>query len=148
MSRLAIVVLSIAIASLVACDPGMTIRQGPPEKPSSAGPLAIEIAPIKMLIGSRYYGAKTKVTNLSKSSITIKGCELAARNGTYESSLGGRESYPFEVAPGTSMYFGPFFQLKDSVHDVFKEPAELRVQYVIDGRNELARTVLRGDSLR
>jgi hypothetical protein len=148
MNRVAIVVLSITIASLMACDPGMTIRQIRPGKSSSADQLAIEIPPVNELIGSRFYGAKTKLTNLSKSSITIKGCELAARNVTYESRLGGAESYPFELAPGASTYFGPFFQLKDPVDNVFKQPAELRVHYVIDGREELARTILRGGSLR
>ena len=146
MNRVAIFVLFVTIASLTACDPGMTIRQIPPEQSSSADRLAIEISPVNRLIGSHFYGAKTKLTNLSKSSITIKGCELATRNVTYESRLGGAESYPFELAPGASRYFGPFFQLKDSVADVFKEPAELRVHYTIDGREELARTILRGGS--
>jgi hypothetical protein len=146
MNRIAIAGLFIIFASLMACDPAMSIRQVPPEKSSAADRLAIEVSPVKEFIGSHFYGAKTKLTNLSKSSITIKGCELAARNLTYESRLGGAESYPFDLAPGASAYFGPFFQLKDSVDHVFQEPAELRVHFAIDGREELARTILRGGS--
>ena len=110
--------------------------------------MQLKISPVNEFTGSRFYGAKAKLTNLSESSITIKGCELAAQNVIYESHLGGGESYPFELAPGASTYFGPFFQLKDPVHDVFKQPAELRVHYVIDGREEFARAILRGGSLR
>ena len=126
----------------------MTIREVLPGISGGTEQLAIEISPVNEFAGSRFYSAKTKLTNLSKSSITIKGCELAAQNVVYESRLGGGESYPFELAPGASTYFGPFFQLKVPVHDAFKQPAELRVPYVIGGREELVRAILRGGSLR
>ncbi len=140
--------MSATITSLVACDPGITIRQTQPGISSNPDQLAIEISSVNEFTGSRFYGAKAKLTNLSRSSITIKGCELAAQNVINESQFGGGESYAFELAPGASTYFNPFFQLKDPVHDVFKQPAELRVHYVIDGREEVARAILRGGPLR
>ena len=137
MKRVAAGILFITILSLTACDPAMSIRQVSPDKSRSADRLAIEVSPVHEFSDSRLYGAKTKLTNLTSSSITIKGCELAARNVTYQSRLGGAEAYPFDLAPGASTYFGPFFQLKDSVHETFKEPAELRVHYVIEGGKSL-----------
>lgn len=147
MNRVAIVVLFATIASIVACDPGMTIRQIRAES-STGVQLVIEVSPANKFIGSRIYGAKTKLTNQSNSSIAIQRCDLVSPNATYESRLGGGESYPFVLAPRASKYFGPFFQLKDPVHDVFKHPAELRVHYVIDGREVIARASLSGGSLR
>jgi hypothetical protein len=126
----------------------MTIRQ---VRPGTSSPvhdqLAIEISPVNQFIGSRVYVAKTKLTNISKSSITIRGCALADRNTIYESRLGGGESYPIELTPGASKDFGPFFELHDPVGEVFKKPTELRVHYSIEGRDEFARATLVGGSL-
>lgn len=142
------ILLFSVVAILIGCDPGITIRQVPSRKFGTVyGQLAIEISPVNSFSYSRFYGAKTKLTNTPKSSITITGCELADRSTIYESRLGGGEYCPIELAPGSSKSFGPFFELHDPVRDMFKNSAELRVHYPIEGRQQLASATLRGGSL-
>jgi hypothetical protein len=148
MNKVAKIVLFPTVALLVACDPGMTIRQVQSRTSSTSHEqLVIEVSPVNEFMHSRFYGTKTKLTNISNSSIVITGCQLVDRNTAYQSRLGGGESYPIELAPGMSKEFGPFFELPGPVREVFKKPSELLVHYSIEGREEIARAILLGGKL-
>ena len=141
-SAIAIPLLGI-ITSLVACDPGISIRAVPQKKSSSAAQdLVIDVAPVNEFTGSTAYIAKAKITNSSNSIVVVTSCELVTERNTYQARLGGVESYPIKLAPGKSELGCGFFDLHDPVHKIFKNPAELRIHYSIAGREEIARVTI------
>lgn len=143
------ILLFVAISLIAACDPAMSIRQVPPANPGSGSDqLAIEIAPVKEFTSSTFYMAKARITNSSNSPVTITGCELIAREGSYQAKLGSGDSYPIELASGTGTLGCGFFELREPVRKVFESPAEVRIHYVIAGQGKVAKVTLEGSRFR
>jgi hypothetical protein len=132
---------------LVACDPGMTIRQIKASNGTS-DPITIEIKTQHPLIGHTWYVPQVMVTNGSDSPITITSVELAAKRRTYANKPRQPESYPSAVPPGKTETLDIWFDLADDVKEtLFRQPAELRVHYTSRGRDETAHVSVIGGPL-
>jgi hypothetical protein len=107
---LARTLLLVALAAVVACDPGMTIRQtnSHVESENTAFPkISVEVKPTHQLIGERWYDPQVKVTNSSEFSITISSIELVAGGVTYENRPHDSKYYPLNLpARGTAPLAG------------------------------------------
>ncbi|MGC2832488.1 MAG: hypothetical protein WB994_22835, partial [Candidatus Acidiferrum sp.] len=88
---------------MVACDPGMTIRQvkSPDDargaNPTTALSVVVKIKSTRQLIGVKFYDPEVEVTNESGSPITITKVELAAGNKTYINKPPRPEAYPMTI---------------------------------------------------
>jgi hypothetical protein len=132
---------------LVACDPGMTIRQIKVSNGTSAQ-LTINVKTQHPLIGHTWYVPQVTVTNSSDSPITITSVELVAKRGTYVNKPRQLESYPSAVPAGKTETLDIWFDLTDDVKETFfRQPAELRVHYKSRGQDETAHVSIIGGPL-
>ncbi len=138
---------------LVACDPGMTIRQAksPHEGTSgiSAGgaQVVLEVKTSHQLIGETWYVPKVRITNSTDSSIIITSVELASRGAVYINKPPQPGFYPLVVQPGRTEALLVWFDLNEAVKKTFQQPAELRVHYQKDDKEEIAHASLVGGPL-
>ena len=125
---------------MVACDPGMTIRQfKSPDDARGVSPVVVNIKQTRQLIGEKLYYPDVKVTNSSGLPMTVTNVELAARNKTYANKSPRPETYPLTIPPGKTETLEVIFQLDDDLYETFQGPVELRVHYRTDGKLQLAR---------
>jgi hypothetical protein len=129
---------------LVACDPGMTIRQIKASDETSA-PIRIEVKAQHPLIGHKFYAPQVTVINVSNSPVTITSVGLAAKQTTYTNKPLHSGSYPLTVPPGKAGTLDIWFDLADDVKNTFfRQPAELEVHYTSQGQDETARVPIIG----
>ena len=132
---------------LVACDPGMTIRQIKTSNGTSAQ-ITLNVKTEHPLIGETSYVPQVTVTNNSDSSITITSVELVAKRGTYANKPLQPGSYPLAVPPGKTETLDIRFDLADYVKKTFfRQPAELQVHYKSRSQGETARVSVIGGPL-
>jgi hypothetical protein len=132
---------------LVACDPGMTIRQIEVSNGTSAQ-LTINVKTQHPQSGHTWYVPQVTVTNSSDSPIAITSVELAATRGAYVNKPRQPESYPSVVPPGKTETLDIWFDLTDDVKETFfRQPAELRVHYKSRGQDETAHVSIIGGPL-
>ena len=130
---------------MVACDPGMMIRQVKPtgEIPSKSSPadmqVIVAVQTIRTIIGVTWYAPGLKVTNSLPSSITVTNVELATTRALYANKPLTPGTFPLTIAPGRTETLGVWFDLKDDVRNTFREPAELRVHYRKGNNEEIVR---------
>jgi hypothetical protein len=123
---------------LVACDPGMTIRQIKAANGTSDA-VRIDVKTEHPLIGHTFYAPQVTVTNDSDSPIAITSVELAAKRGTYTNKPRRPEGYPLVVPPGKTETLDVWFDLADDVKEtLFRQPAELQMHYGSRGQEEAA----------
>ena len=137
---------------IVGCDPGMTIRQAVQRSnrnlPATPNPndLTISVRTFSSLIGYSSYAPDVTVTNSSAASITIKDIELTAKGIVYANRQ--QDGYPFMLASGQTQVFGGLFNLRDDLWTTFsKQPADLRIEYLIDGEQRTAHASIIGERL-
>src|SRR5262249_13372149 len=132
-----VVVLS---ATMVACDPGLTIRQAgsPADKNSS---VILHVKPSRQLIGSEMYAPQLTVTNSSEAPVTT-GAELSTKQKTYSASSPRPQEFPKEILPKQTESLTLLFRLDDSVRQTFRQSAELRVHYKAGNGEDTARTTI------
>jgi hypothetical protein len=110
------------LALMVACDPGMTIRQN---KSLSKGGgavtpvVAIHVKTSHLLIDQSWYTPEAKVTNQAESPITITSVELVTRHETYANKTARPGTYPLVVQPGSTEILDIGFRLNDDVKKTF-----------------------------
>ena len=144
--------VTIAILS-AGCDPGMTIRQAKSPQKATSGisgggaQVVLEVKTIHPLIGETWYAPQVKITNSSNSSITVTSVELISQDATFVSNPPQQGFYPLQVQPGRTEDLLVWFDLNDAVNRTFQRPAELRVHYVEDKKEQIARTSLVGGPL-
>jgi hypothetical protein len=134
----------------VACDPGMTIRQGNEKNRSektAAAQVIIHVKSTRQLIGETWYAPEVRVTNTLKSPIAVTGIELAIQSKSYANASPRPETYPREIAPGSTDILNVLFRLDEDVQKTFHLPAELRIHYRNGGQQEIARTEVLGAPL-
>jgi len=132
---------------LVACDPGMTIRQTKASNGTS-DPITIKVKTEHPLIGHTFYAPRVTVINGSDSPITITSVELVVKRGTYPNKPLHSGSYPLAVPPGKTETLDIWFDLTDDVKETFfRQPAELRVHYKGRGQDETAHVPVIGGPL-
>jgi hypothetical protein len=126
---------------IVACDPGVTIRQAdsPKEIGKSSG-VILRVKSAREFIGTAYYAAKVTVTNNSEATVLVTGIELATKQRIYTDTSSRTQDFPGEILAKQSHDFGVLFRLDDAVYKTFKEPAELRVRYRGGSSEDTART--------
>jgi len=147
-------ILVVAIAILAAaCDPGMTIYQAKSPHEADTGVTAgssqvvLEVKTSHPLIGETKYAPRVRITNSSNSSITVTSVELISQGSTFVSNPPQQGFYPLQVQPGRTEDLLVWFDLNDAVNRTFQRPAELRVHYVEDKKEQIARTSLVGGPL-
>ena len=129
---------------LVACDPGMTVRQLK-SSDEAQSEIVVRIKTTRQLIGETWYAPEIEVTNSSKSPITVTNVELAARRKTYANVPFHPETYPLTIQPGNTKTIDVMFRLDDAVYKTFEQAAELSVHYRSGGKQETVRvSVIRG----
>ncbi len=132
---------------LVACDPGMTIRQIKASNGTSAR-ITLNVKTEHPLIGHTWYVPQVTVTNSSDSPFTITSVELVAKRGTYVNKPRRPGSYPLDVPPGKTEILDIWFDLTDDVKETFfRQPAELRVHYKSRDQDETAHVSVIGGPL-
>ena len=129
---------------LVACDPGMTVRQLK-SSDEAQSEIVVRIKTTRQLIGETWYAPEIEVTNSNKSPITVTNVELAARSKTYANVPFHPETYPLTIQPGNTKTLDVMFRLDDAVYKTFEQAAELSVHYRSEGKQETVRvSVIRG----
>lgn len=132
---------------LVACDPGMTIRQIEASNGTPAR-ITLNVKTKHLLIGETSYVPQVTVTNNSDSPITITSVELIAKRGTYANKPLQPGSYPMAVPPGKTETLDIWFDLADHVKETFfRQPAEVRVHYKSRSQDETAHVSVIGGHL-
>jgi len=148
MSRTISVILSVLLSALIACDPGMAIRQQDvPKNPESRVGLTIRIATRHQLIGESWYAPKVEVRNSFGSSVVITDVELATSRKTYPNHPFRTRAFPLKLTTGRTGALKVRFELAEPVCKTFRDPAELRVHYTIEDSNEIARDAIVGGPL-
>ena len=135
---------------MIACDPGMTIRQTEPGLLGTAPSkqqVTIHVRTSHPLIGERWYYPEVQVSNSSGSSIAITSVELAARGETYANEPRQSGIYPLVIQPGSTQTLDVRFRLGDAVKKVFKHSAELRARYRRGSTEETAHATIVGGPL-
>jgi hypothetical protein len=136
---------------MVACDPGMTIRQTkslPKGRRAAMQAVALHVKTSHPLIGQTWYAPEVKVTNPFDSPITITSVEFVTRRETYANKTARPGAYPLVIQPGSTeiLHFG--FRLNDDVKKTFlKQSAELRLRYRTGNKEEIAHTNIIGGRL-
>src|SRR6202045_399299 len=119
----------IPVLILIACDPGMTIRQTePPAIPTTlVGPndkVIVHIKTTRQLIGETWYDPEVKVTNTLNSPITVTSVELKTGRDAYANNPSRLGAYPLSIMPGSTEPLDVSFRLKDNVRKTFQQSAE------------------------
>jgi hypothetical protein len=136
---------------VVACDPGMTIRQAQNHNDNRAGlgtlgpRVVVNVKTTRQLFGEAWYDPEVKVTNSLESPIAVTSVELATQRRSYPNTSPKPENYQIAIQPGNTETMKVMFRLDAGVHETFRQPAELRVHYLTDNREEIARiTIISG----
>jgi hypothetical protein len=121
---------------IVACDPGVTIRQV--DSPKEIGKLSGVI----LRVGTTYYAPQVTVTNNSEATVLVTGIELATKQRIYTDSSPRPQDLPGEVLTNQAHDFTVLFRLDDAVYKTLKEPAELHVHYRSGSSEDTARIAI------
>jgi hypothetical protein len=115
---------------IVACDPGVTIRQADAanEGGKSSG-VSLRVKSSRQFICTTRYTPQVNVTNRSEATVVVTGIELATRQRIYTDSSPRPQEFPGDVLAKQARDFVVLFWLDDAVYKTFKESAELRVHY-------------------
>jgi hypothetical protein len=128
---------------MVACDPGLSIRQVDPQKQLSSGTatlnaqVVVQVERRDQLIGSTWYMTKVKVTNVSRSPMTVFSVDLSVQNKLYTNKA-PEVVYPLPIQPGGVKILGVYFALDDDIQKTFQQGADLWVHYRIGGEDGTA----------
>ena len=121
---------------MVACDPGMIIRQAnyPGKNPnSSSAPgdqVVVSVKTTHQFIGTSWYDPDITVTNNSGSPIVVTDIELFAQGKTYAKDSSRPGGPPLTIQPGSVGTLEIGFRLDADVQKIFfRRPAELLVHY-------------------
>jgi hypothetical protein len=107
--------------------------------------LTISVKTKRQLIGETWYDPTVAVTNVSPTEATISAVELATKGIVYANKH--KAAYPLVVLSGQTATLDVEFDLREDVWKTFfKQPAELRVNYVSDGQQKTAHASIIGDS--
>jgi hypothetical protein len=129
------ILLLLTLGTLVACDPGMSIRELKSEVDSentttTAIPkISVDVKTTHQLIGENWYSPRVVVTNSSNVAVTITNIELVAGAATYENTP-RMARYPLNVPAHDSVPLDVYFHFSKGVDGVFKNPSELRIHYL------------------
>lgn len=122
-----VILLSLLI---VACDPGVTIRQADsPKEIGKHGSVILHVKSTRQLIGTTHYAPQVSVTNISEATVLVTRIELATKQKIYSDGSSQPQDFSGEVLTKQARNFTVLFRLDDAVYKTFKEPAELRVHY-------------------
>jgi hypothetical protein len=142
--RMVFVPFALAVSLLiVACDPGVTIRQA--DSRTETGQHSGVILRVKSaheFIGTTHYAPQVTVTNNSEATVLVTEIELATKQRIYTDSSPRPQDFPEEVLAKQAHDFTVLFRLDDAVYKTFKEPAELRVHYRSGSIEDTARIAI------
>jgi hypothetical protein len=143
--------IPLALILLVACDPGMAVRQinsFVESENTAVTPIpkvSVNVKTTHQLIGERSYLPDVTLTNSSYFEVTITSIDLVARGETYENRPQDTKCYPLKVLAQSTAPLDVHFRFTDGIYKVFKNPGELRIHYSSQQGTGLARiTVARG----
>ena len=142
--RIAIMAAAAALLLLiVACDPGVIIRQvGPVSGAVTQNSVILHVKSTHQLIGETWYAPQVTVTNSSHAPITITEVELSTKQKIYSDSSPQPQDLPKTVLPGQTQNVTVLFRLDDDVQKTFRQSAELRVHYRGGNTDDIVRAVI------
>jgi hypothetical protein len=128
---------------IVACDPGVTIRQADSSKEiGKQGGVILRVKSARELIGTAHYAPQVTVTNNSESTVLVTGIELATKQRIYTDSSPRPQDFPGEILARQAHDFTVLFRFDDAVYKTLKDAAELRVHYRSRSTEDTARTAI------
>ena len=142
-----------ALISVVACDPGMTVRQinSSVESENTAvnaiPKISVAVRTTHQLIGEEWYDPQVTATNPSDVPLTITSVELIAGKQTFKNEDRAAKDYPITLLPRSTVPLSVDFKFSTDVdvNRAFKNPGELRVHYSSQqGAGIASATVARG----
>jgi hypothetical protein len=145
--------LLLELIALVACDPGMTVRQinsfvqSENVAVTAIPKISVDVKTTHQFVGENWYTPQTIVTNPSDFPITITGVELVADGSTFQNEPRVANHYPLNVPAHDTAALDLNFRFSDGVSKVFKNPGELRIHYSSQQGVGLARVRLAGGPL-
>jgi hypothetical protein len=145
--------LLLELIILVACDPGMTVRQinsfvqSENVAVTAVPKISVDVKTTHQLIGENSYSPQSIATNTSDFLITITGVELVAEGTTFQNKPRVGNYYPLNVPAHDTAALDVNFRFSDGVSKVFKNPGELRIHYSSQQGPGVARITLAGGPL-
>jgi hypothetical protein len=128
---------------IVACDPGVTLRQADsPKEVGNRSSVILRVKSARHFIGDTRYVPQVTVTNTLEAPVLVTGIELATKQKIYSNSSPQPPDFPEEVLAKQAHNFTVLFRLDDAVYKTFKEPAELRVHYRTGSGEDTARIAI------
>ena len=127
-------VLLLELIILVACDPGMAVRQinslvqSENVAVTAVPKISVDVKTTHQLIGENSYSPQSIATNTSDFLITITGVELVAEGTTFQNKPRVANYYPLNVPAHDTAALDVNFRFSDGVSKVFKNPGELAIQ--------------------
>ena len=147
------VVLVLGLIALVACDPGMTVRQinsfvqSENVAVTAIPKISVDVKTTHQLVGEHWYSPQTIATNPSGFPIKITGVELVADGTTFQNKPRVANYYPLELPAHDTVALDVNFRFNDGVSKVFKNPGEVRIHYSSQQGAGLARVTVAGGPL-
>jgi hypothetical protein len=139
---------------MVACDPGMIIRQasytgqGPSGGSAPAEQVVVSVKKVTQLIGETWYYPDITVTNNSESPILVTDIELLAQGKAYAGDSRRTGAFPLTIQPASVGRLEVSFHLEADVQKTFfRRPAELLVHFQSGAEQKIARARIVGANL-
>ena len=153
MKQLLGTILMPALLLVVACDPGMTIRQTEGASEATSGvaepDVALRVKTSHPFIGETWYAPEVVLTNSYGAPVTVTGVDLVTESATYPNKPPQPGTYPAVVPPGRTEGLLVWFDLNDPVNKTFfKKLARLRVHNRIGSREETVEAGIVGGTLQ
>jgi len=148
MSVVRALVIGMIVALATGCDPGMTIRQAVSQlRTTPSGAVGIRVKTTHPLIGTKVYAPGVEIVNSSESPIVVVSVVLVTQRGTFANKSGNLKLSAREISPRSTQPLDVLFDLDENVKRSFRQPAELRVNYRIAGKDQAVSASLIGDRL-
>ncbi len=139
---------------MVACDPGMIVRQASyPGKGRASGSapaemVVVSVRTVSQLVGETWYDPDITVTNNSESPIVVTEVELLAQGKTFAGDSRRTGASPLTIQPESVGSLEVSFRLDADVKKMFfRRPAELLVHYRSGAEQKIARARIVGANL-
>ena len=141
---------AILCATLISCDPGLSIHQSSDGSREAVGAAAdgcaldIRIATSQHLIGETWYFPELSITNRGKVSAALTSIELLTEVRSYEAQ--DTTKLKDEIPANASNKISTLFEFGETpLYQVFSKPATLRVQYLSAGNSRACEVQVVGD---
>jgi hypothetical protein len=133
--------------ALVACDPGMTIREH--RTPDPSAPISFTDQTQHSLIGENWFTPHLRLQNVSDAEVVISSVELNVAGRTYLNTRGREDDYPVTIRPREAADLPVWFDLGDqSIYKLFyNKRGKVLVRYTFKGVDALIAAEVSGGAI-